>query len=83
MARTGSMRESITRRSAALDAGAAAIKSAAREQRSQLDEICWWLFPLSYGIFVTVMVALWSGYPHLNHCDYPGFTLNSTRHWTA
>ena len=50
------------------------IKDVARMQRSQLDETCWWLFPLSYGIFVAIMSALWSSYPHLNQCNYPSFT---------
>jgi hypothetical protein len=49
-----------------------------RRQRSQLDTICWWLFPLSYGCFCVIMVAMWKDYDHHDRCQYTGFKLNST-----
>ena len=57
---------------------AASAVEGLRRQRSHLDTICWWLFPLSYGCFCVIMVAMWKDYDHHDRCQYTGFKLNST-----
>ena len=37
--------------------------------RSNLDQFCWWAFPLSYGVFALIMISMWSSYDHLDRCE--------------